>query len=309
MLLLFPACTLTAATLTTSITTTKFTVGDKIRFTASLIVPKGSTVTPPATESDFGQIAVKEWNLHKTERQTTDSLLYDYLITTYTPEPCTIPALPFYIGENGTTDTLHTDPVALTITSVLQGDTVDLMGFRNPLSAGNAPKWWLWLLIIVGGIAAITAATLFLVKHFRKPSPPLPPVPPYEEAIDALNELGVKKYLQRGLVREYVFELSDIFKRYIGRRFECNAMDFTTAEMIAWSGAERLSKKLRGIIDWFFSTTDPIKFARVVPDTTTVERFDHDVRDFLEETRPVTQQEAPAESVGTEETSSPKENG
>jgi len=288
-----------AAELTTALTTSKFSVGDRIRFTVALTgVPKGAVVTPPATESDFGSaVKVKEWNLHKTEQTGADSLLYDYIITTYIPEPCTIPVLSFIIVHDGTTDTLRTDPLPLSIVSVLPSDTVDIIGLKSPLTAGKKPLWWLWVLIITGGIAVVAIATILIVKHFRKPPPPPPPVPPYEEAIDALSVLGVKKYRERGLVREYVFELSDIFKRYIGRRYECNAMDFTTEELFAWSGAAALDKNLRSIIDWFFGTTDPVKFARLIPDSETVDRFDREVRQFLEATKPVAVLQPPVAEV------------
>ena len=37
--------------------------------------------------------------------------------------------------------------------------------------------------------------------------------------MEALSLLDGKTYLAKGMIREYVFELSDIFKRYIERRF------------------------------------------------------------------------------------------
>lgn len=299
LLFLMSATVLTAVArpLTTHLSATHLTVGDELQLTVDVIVPKGSSVTPPATESDFGTITVKEWNVHRAERSAYDSLTYDYLITTYIPEPCTIPQLSFIIEHNGNADTLTTDSLPLAVTSVFQGDTISPMGFRSPVHAGNKPRLWLWILIIAGTVTLLVITVIVLVKHFRKPPPPPPPVPPYEEARDALLGLGVKKYLQRGLVREYVFELSNIFKRYIGRRFECNAMDFTTEEMAAWSSAAGLSKKTRAALDWFFTTTDPVKFARFIPDNDTVTRFEHEVHTFLEETRPIVNDEGQSDSA------------
>jgi hypothetical protein len=59
------------------------------------------------------------------------------------------------------------------------------------------------------------------------------------------------------LIREYVFELSDIFKRYIGRRFEINAEEFTTEEVIAWLGVSVLETKTRIATEWFFQDYRP----------------------------------------------------
>ncbi len=283
-----------ASMLTSSIGTRKFSVGDRVHFTVNAIVSKGATLQPPAPESDFGSVIVKEWNVNKTEREKSDSLSYDYIITTYTPEPCTIPQLSYVLESDGAIDTLRTEAIPLQIVSVLTSDTADLMGLKPPLAAGKAPKWWLWLIGTIAAIAALTFGGIYLNRRLRKIPPPPPPVPPYEEAIGALLDLGVKKYLQRGLIREYVFELSEIFKRYIGRRFNCNAVEFTTEEIIAWSGAADLPKKLRATIEWFFRMTDPVKFARQIPDTPTLDRFEREVREFLEATKPVVQNEAAA---------------
>ena len=287
-----------ASVLTSTISARKLSVGDQLNYSINIVVPKNATVIPPTPETDFGSAAVLEWNSHKDEREKSDSLSYSYIVTTYTPETCTIPALPFIIENGTTTDTLRTEPLTLHLVSVINADTADLMGLKTPFSAGKAPQWWLWLLGSITGIALLIFGGIYLSRLLRKTPPPPPPVPPYEEAIEALSSLGLKKYLQRGLVREYVFELSEIFKRYIGRRFECNAVEYTTEEMIAWTGAMALDKKLRGTIDWFFRTTDPVKFARLIPDSATIDRFEQEVKTFLEATKPV------IENSGT----SPQEN-
>lgn len=281
------ALSVSGAILTTSISTRKLSVGDPVRFTVNIIAGKGTNVYPPVPESDFGAITVREWNMHKTERDKSDSLSYEYIITTYIPEPCTIPELSFRLEQGDVTDTLRTEEVPLQVVSVLPSDTVDLMGLKPPFRAGKAPKWWLWLFAVLAAATVMTFVGIALNRRLRKVQPPPPPVPPYEEAIEALCNLGVKKYLQRGLVREYVFELSEIFKRYIGRRFLCSAADFTTEEIIAWAGAADLPKQQRATIEWFFRTTDPVKFARHIPESQVIDRFEREVRDFLEATKPV----------------------
>lgn len=279
------------AVLTSTASTDKLSVGDRIQFTVSVTIAKGATLTPPDPDSDFGSVVVKEWNLDKTERESFDSCVYQYIITTYTPEPCTIPELRFVLDNDGPTDTLKTQPLPLHIVSVIPSDTVDIMDLKPPLSAGSAPKWWIWVLGTILAVALIIIGLRWLMRRLKKTVPPPPPQPPYEEAIDALANLGIKKYLERGLIREHVFELSEIFKRYIGRCFSCNGVEFTTEEMIAWSAAANLPKKLRTLLEQFFRTTDPIKFARLIPDFATIEGLEPRVREFLETTRPQPQSE------------------
>jgi hypothetical protein len=88
------------------------------------------------------------------------------------------------------------------------------------------------------------------------------------------------------MVRVYVFELSDIFKRYIERRFDINAAEFTTEEMLDWVKGSLLEPENKKAAEWFFSTTDPVKFAKWLPDNDTLYRFGSDVRQFVERTKP-----------------------
>ncbi|HON11231.1 MAG TPA: hypothetical protein PLE24_10225 [Chitinispirillaceae bacterium] len=283
------AFSVSSSVLYTTVSNRELTVGDKILFKVSAIIPKGTTLTPPSHENSFGNIVIKDWNMHRTEREKSDSVTFEYVITTYTPENCTLPSLPFIHEQESRTDTLFSTSIPLKVISVLNtNDSIfELKDIKPQQSAGKAPLWWIWLLSGAAAIAAGVYLTKLLLKRLRREQVAPPPKPPYEEAIDALRALEAKQYLQKGLIREYTFELSEIFKRYIGRRYEINASDFTTEEMNAWVGISGLEVKLRRSVEWFFSTSDPVKFARQIPDDAVLERFGTEVREFLEATKPL----------------------
>ncbi len=286
-------CLSSAAVLVTSLSRSEFSVGDRIVYTVSVMVPQNTAVVPP-DPSEFGSVTVKEWGSKKYPLNKADSIAFTYQITTYTPENCTIPALRFIIEAGSSRDTLATEPLPLTVVPLITSDSADLVDLKPPQVTGKRPLVWLWL-----GLAALAVATavFFSRRYFRRsklepPSPP--PLPPYEEAMLALNALSAKQHLLKGLIREYVFELSDILKRYIERRFSVNAAEFTTEEMLAWLGISPLEKTLRSSMDWFFRATDPVKFAKFLPDSDTIARYDTEVRAFLTATRP-----APETTAGT----------
>jgi len=81
--------------------------------------------------------------------------------------------------------------------------------------------------------------------------------------------------------------ISEILKRYIERRFEINAGEFTTEEVVAWLGVSELDTKLKQSIEWFFRTSDPVKFARFIPQQETIDKFMCETMNFLNVTRPV----------------------
>ncbi|MBN2036666.1 MAG: DUF4381 family protein [Chitinispirillaceae bacterium] len=302
---------LCGAVIVSSVNTRQLSVGDRVHFSVSIMAPTGAGIVPPDPSSGMGSLTVKEWNSRKFEQEKADSVVFEYAITTYTPEPCTIPSLSYVIESGGKQDTLVTEPVPLSVIPMVTGDSADIMDLKPQQTAGKRPLVWLWLL---GAAAIITAAMIALRYSRRRKRAPLalPPKPPYEEAMEALAALRAKQYLQKGLVREFVFELSDILKRYIERRFGVNAAEFTTEEMLAWLGISPLDKGQRNVLEWFFRTTDPVKFAKYLPDQDTVERFEYEVCGFIEATRPRPEEESGQESAAKaaeHSTAPPKEPG
>ncbi len=284
------------------------TVGDRVTFQVTAIVPKGAKITPPSIDNGMGNIIVKEWNSHKSEQEKVDSITFSYLITTYVPERCTIPSLPFLVEADKKVDTLHSQLIPLEVQSVLTSDTVDLKDLKPQQISGNPPLWWVWLLLS----AIVIIVGIIIIKRLltKKPQAALkiPKLPPYEEAIAALKELERKKYLERGLIREYVFEISEILKRYIERRFNVNASEFTTEEMVAWLGISDLEKTTRDSVEWFFRSSDPIKFARYIPDESTLDRFTKTTYDFFNATRPLLEDSSKTPNGNDSKTASQKTN-
>jgi hypothetical protein len=272
-----------------NVTSQTLTVGDRVSFQVAVIVPKGATITPPSIDNGLGNIIVKEWNTFKAERDSSDSVTFSYLITTYIPERCTIPSLTYIINDGKKNDTLLSQVIPLDVKSVITSDTVDIKDLKAQHQAGHVPLWWIWITALI----LLVTTGIILYKYFfakkSKPAVPIPLLPPYEEAIAAINELESKKHLIRGLVREYVFELSEILKRYIERRFSINASEFTTEEMIAWLGISGLDTKAKQSVDWFFRTSDPVKFARHIPEEIITNRFMKETMEFLGATRPLLQ--------------------
>lgn len=294
MLLVLGAASATCASVIfTTLNHDSLTVGDRIEFCVGLVVAKGATVVPPATDQGFGALVVKDWLTDKQEHPGADSITFKYLLTTYTVDTCSIPALTFQVSAGGKVDTLATKPIRLRVASVVPSDTVDIKDLRPQQHAGKPSYWWVWTLAVLLLLAAAIWLALRLFGKKSKVNAGPPPLPPYEEAIEALKQLEAKTYLTKGMVREYVFELSDIFKRYIERRFDVNAAEFTTEQIVDWIRAASLERTIKAGAEWFFSATDPVKFAKLTPDDESVERFLKEVRLFLESTRPSAQPTQP----------------
>jgi hypothetical protein len=293
-----------ASEISSSLSKASLTAGEIITYNVTIIAPSGANVIPPVIDKAIGAITVREWNASTKKISKGDSVTVSYHITTYVPENCTIPELSYLVVSGSQTDTLKSPSHILSFQSVIDKDTADIRDLKPQLEAGSKPMLLLWLLIAT---AVVGIFILVLLKFFGKKKlveeKKIPLLPPYEEAINAINELERQKYLQRGLIREYVFNLSEIFKRYIERRFDINASEFTTEEVVAWLGVSGLDKNLKQSVEWFFRTSDPVKFARFVPLQETIDRFMSEIMNFLNSTRPIAPDNKQAINTSTAVTS------
>jgi hypothetical protein len=288
-LALLVAAKSSATVLLTSVSQDSLFVGDRIHFGVTMLVPKGCQVAPPATDNGFGQFVVKEWTSDKSEKKNADSLSFNYVLATYSAERCTIPSLSFLQTTGNKTDTLRTETVPMRVVLVPPStaqDTAVIRDIKGLERVGTPSRAWLWLLLAAAAVGTAIFFIRKLKKERRLPAVAIPLKPPYEEAMELLRLLEAKQYLTSGMIREYVFELSDIIKRYVERRFLVTAAEFTTEEMLDWIRVSPLEPAQRKSLDWFFSTADPVKFAKWTPDSDTSERFGEDMRTFVEQTKP-----------------------
>ena len=285
-------CASQATVFVAGVSQDSISVGDRILFNAAMLIPKGAAVVAPPTENGFGKFVIKEWNSNKVEKSNVDSLSFNYIITLYTPEQCTLPPVPFVqvIGEKR--DTFFSKAMTIRTVFVKSTDTSNasnptIAGLKPQQSAGSPSLLWLWIVLAVCGLVALVLFLKRFIKKKHKAQAAPVPKPPYEEAMEALALLESKQYLVKGMVREYVFALSDIFKRYLERRFEVHAAEFTTEEMLDWIRASALMPEDRTICEWFFFTADPVKFAKWLPENETLYRFGGEVRKVIERTKPI----------------------
>jgi hypothetical protein len=304
-----------SASMTVAVTPDSATVGDVITMSVILNVPKDARVIPPVTGKGFGDFVVMSALDEIVAGGDGDTVRYQYNIATFKPQNCTIPSLRFLVMNAGVdtvdvngqardvqaqdgrpkdalADTIFTPEIPIRIISVIPTDIPDDSGLairdlKGQQKTGGMDVRSLWVLL------AIVAAVLiyyFLEKRAKKKAGEEPPtvivIPPYEEAIKAIEELEAKKYLMTGQIREYAFELSEIFKRYIGRRYDTIASELTTEEIVAWLEYSGISREMRLCAERFFCTSDQVKFAKWKPDQKTINSFMDDVTMFLEATKP-----------------------
>lgn len=114
--------------------------------------------------------------------------------------------------------------------------------------------------------------------------PPLPP--PEVEAEEALRTLVEARLLETGKVRQFYIELSDIMKRYAGRRFAVPYLERTTSEIQRDLRVAGITQERQVRLDRILVTSDLVKFARIVPPDDESNRMVPEGFRFIDETKP-----------------------
>lgn len=157
--------------------------------------------------------------------------------------------------------------------------------------------WWIIALIL--GIIA----TLFIRKKLKsRPAkevlpPPLPKrkiivIPPDVVALKKLKGLKESRKWETEGEKIYVSELTDIIREYIENRFEVQALEMTSTEILEEMKGDFLNEIQLEQLSNTLNVADMIKFAKSKADASLHEKFVDDAIDMVESSK-----EKPAEDV------------
>jgi len=156
-------------------------------------------------------------------------------VGTYTIAPVRVP---FKIKEKNTEKYIPgeilSQKITIEVASVLrlQGEPTDIKDIKDIVEVdSNWVPWFFWGLNII-----LLAIVLYLLWKYRKtkhpnPTKEAPVLSTHEIAFRELDTLKSKGLLERGNAREHFFELSEILRRYLGKRYLFPALDWTTEEI------------------------------------------------------------------------------
>ena len=149
--------------------------------------------------------------------------------------------------------------------------------------------WWAWLIALL----LIGAGTWIYIKFHKKGVNPLKPrkrrLPPYEEAMYNLQRLKNAQLWQKGQEKEYFTGLTDILRVYIDRRFDINAVEMTSSQIIDTLKRNEETRAVNEQLEMILEVADIVKFANARPLADDNEVAYQRAVNFVEATRPVVQ--------------------
>lgn len=224
------------------------------------------------------------------------------------------PSILYYPKNSGVADTIYTDDITLHVKGYEDIDTMSVVGVNGvdvrtvnqhlktkglvdlrdmpyidaeAQRGGNNGHWSMSIYIIIAAILILGVIIYFVWRKLRKRHESEVILPPHVEANKALTELHNRKLWQSGKYNLYYTLLTQILRRYISRRWDIRAMEYTTNETMAALRSIEMADECRANLDTILHTADMAKFAKAEPDSVLNEECYTMAYYFVENTKPV----------------------
>lgn len=195
----------------------------------------------------------------------------DYLIQSFDSGLYTIPPFKYVIGV----DTFKSKPLTLKVLPVaidsIYTSIHDYADLENVESKwfDILPNWvidyWGLILIIFVIILGIIAVIYILKSKGKSIIPRKKVIPPYELAMIKLTKLKELRLCENGQEKEFYTQLTDILREYLTGRFNINAMEMTTTQIINSLKSNKESQVTNNNMELILEMADFVKFAKVRP--------------------------------------------
>jgi hypothetical protein len=144
-----------------------------------------------------------------------------------------------------------------------------------------------WVLGGAGAVLLLAGVTAWLILRRKRREEAVGLLPANERARMELDDLEATGILDEGRYREYVFNISLIFRRFLERRYRIAAVEQTSEEIMAGLRKGRvLEEDLKQRTRSFLEETDPIKYSGLEPREEETETMRTQLLTFLDRSAP-----------------------
>ena len=254
----------------TKIDIKKNKIGAQFNLTYKTTVDTAAKVVFPNLKN-FGKMEViRSYVVDTIKHGARFDLIKKYGVTQFDSGKYVIPSLKILINNKA----FATDSILVEVSDV-KVDTLKQKLFDiKPIAESEfqLSNFWKYLLIFLL-ILGLSAVTYWLIKKYKtkKVEEVEEYKSPIERATILLKNLEKKELWQKGAVKEYYSELTDIARNYIEEAIEIPAMESTTSELIIALRAASIKKKMSVSaetlenLELVLKQADLVKFAKSRP--------------------------------------------
>ncbi len=179
-----------------------------------------------------------------------------------------VPPFQFVINN----DTVETEAFLLEVNTLEVDTTQGIFDIKQPISEPFSfldwlkENWW-WMVAIL----VLAVAIYLLVRYLKNRKPKevveeiIPIIPYHVIALEKLEKLKQEQLWQKGKVKLYHSHISEILRDYLEHRYQINALEETTAEIIYGLRLQLISSEQMNKLTQTLTLADLVKFAKEQP--------------------------------------------
>ncbi|MCQ2374292.1 MAG: hypothetical protein MJ069_00095 [Salinivirgaceae bacterium] len=256
-----------------SIDTVMLLIGDQTTLRLSATYPEGMAVQMPIlTDTIIRQLEVIEASTFDTTTVNGQVIINQaYVVTSFDSGYYQIPQFPLAITmPDGSFDTIYSNNLYFGVMT-MPIDTTQPNAIADIRALEEAPVTFKevlpWLLYSLLGILIVALVYLLVRKLGGKESifmvKEAPKEPAHVIALRDLDTLKEQKLWQRGLTKEYYSSLVDILRVYLDNRFNIQAMESTSEEILRAVGpCSEITREQKDELKQLLYRADFVKFAK-----------------------------------------------
>lgn len=192
----------------------------------------------------------------------------DYLVTSFDSGLYYIPPFKVIAGL----DTFESNYLSLNIITYDVDTTkvkiFDIKGAQSPPFVLSDYALEAILFLFIYGIILLVIWYVLRKKYKKKENLDIQledTLPPHILAIMELDRLRSEKIWKQGKNKEYYTELTDVLRKYIEKRFQINALEMTSDEILTLFKKDKTTQSVFQNLKQILQLSDLVKFAKIIP--------------------------------------------
>ncbi|MCK5147424.1 hypothetical protein KAR48_11745 [bacterium] len=289
----------TAITVTTEVDQVRMTIGDLITYSVVVNHIANMDVEMPGLGANLGGFQIRDYELYDPVKEKGRIVKRaEYSISTFFTGSFDIPPIQVFYKMSGdsTWQILLTEKISITVESVQEGEgQAELLDIKPP---EDLPRNYKRLIFFIGlGLLVVSAVVVAILIHRHRKAggsllPKAPPRPPHDIALEALDLLATSDLIERGEIKVFYTEVSDIIRLYIEGRYYVQALELATWEIMNGLRGSDLEAPHSNLLEKFLQACDLVKFAKWLPPEDAHLQILNDAREFVVATQIVFKIEA-----------------
>jgi len=279
-MIMLPGVRLTAAlsnpeapiTILSSVDKSTITIGDLITYTVMIEHEQTINIILPSLGENLGGFEIRDYTVH-TPAKEKDRILerVDYIISTFETGEFEIPPVEvrYTIPPDTEEHIIRTESINITVESLKPSEEGDIRDIKPPWDIEYDWKPLLFYGLVGLLVVILGTGTIMYIRKRRRgetllPRKREPERPPHEIAYEELKRLEESTLLEKGKNKIFYSELADIIRRYTEKRFQIEAMELTTSQLL--TELENIQEEsLIEIYRRLLELCDLVKFAKFAP--------------------------------------------